>query len=290
MNRRTGEGLNSFKILCLCEGRGFQPLATTGTATATIKPHLPPTTREESHKSQTHLPPPGIIRIKQPMYETDFSILLKNYPMIAEGILTTISVSLLASVLAFALGSFFAYFRTSPLKPVSKVTDFIVLSIRNMPLLILIYLFYKGLPSIHVVWSAYTCGVLALGLYSGCYISDAVISGINAVPKEHFQASKALGLNRFKSFIYVIYPQALRYCVPVLGNQFMSLVKNSSLVSFIAVTDIFYVVFKGISDTYRIYEYFTLAVAVYLVLTGFVLLTVKTLQKIYSIPSPEVVI
>ncbi len=224
------------------------------------------------------------------MYEMDFSILLKNYRMITEGILTTISVSLLAGILAFLLGSVFAYLRTSPAKLISSWTNFIVLCIRNMPLLILIYLFYKGLPSIHLVWSAYTCGVLALGIYSGCYISDAVISGINAVPKEHFQASQALGMNRFKSFVYVVYPQAIRYCVPILGNQFMSLIKNSSLVSFISVTDIFYVVYQGISDTYRIYEYFILAVVLYLILTGFVLFVIKILQKIYTLPSQEVIV
>ncbi|HPT41386.1 MAG TPA: amino acid ABC transporter permease [Candidatus Gastranaerophilaceae bacterium] len=224
------------------------------------------------------------------MYEMDFSTLLKNYPMIIEGILTTISVSLLAGILAFVLGSFFAYFRTSPLNIISKITNFIVLFIRNMPLLILIYLFYKGLPSIHLVLSAYACGILALGLYTGCYISDAIISGINAVPKEHFQASQSLGMSRIKSFIYIIYPQATRYVIPILGNQFMSLVKNSSLVSFIAVTDIFYVVYKGISDTYRIYEYFILAVVLYLFLTGFVLLLTKILQKIYRIPSQEVIV
>lgn len=224
------------------------------------------------------------------MYNLDFSIILDNYRVILDGILTTVVVSILSGVLAFLIGSIFVYFRTSPKKYVQVSANFVVLFIRNMPLLILIYFFYKGLPSLHIVWSAFTCGVLALGIYTGTYISEALLSGINAVPAEHFQASQALGMSRFKSFIYVVYPQSIMHSIPILGSQFMNLIKNSSLVSFISVTDIFYVVYKGISDSYRVYEYFILALVVYLVLTGFVLFVTKVLQRIYKIPSAEVTI
>lgn len=219
------------------------------------------------------------------MYNIDFSILVNGYKIILNGIYITIFVSFVASILAFLLGSIFVYYRTSPIQPIRKFSNFTVACIRNTPLLIVIYLFYKGLPSIGIVFSALTCGILALGMYSAAYISDAIISGMNAIPKENFQASKALGLNRIQSFLYVIYPQALRHSVFILGSQFMNLIKNSSLVSFISVTDIFYVVYKGIADNFRIYEYFILAIVVYCTLTGFVLLVTNILQKIYKFPA-----
>ncbi|MDD3436382.1 MAG: amino acid ABC transporter permease [Candidatus Gastranaerophilales bacterium] len=222
------------------------------------------------------------------MYGLDFSILSENYKTIFAGISMTVLVSSIASVIAFVLGTFFVYFRISPNESVQKIMDFLVSCIRNMPLLILIYLFYKGLPSIGIVFSAFVCGVLALGIYTAAYISDALLSGIYAVPKEHFQASKALGLTRIQSFLYIIYPQALRHCVFILGSQFMNLIKNSSLVSFIAVADTFYVVYKGMADSYRIYEYFILAVVVYGSLTLFVLLVTNILQKNYKLPAAEV--
>lgn len=222
------------------------------------------------------------------MYNLDFSILLKNYTVILNGIYTTILVSIISSVLAFVLGTVFVYFRTSPVKYAQTITNFIISCIRNTPLLIIIYLFYKGLPSIGIVFSALTCGILALGIYTAAYISEALLSGINAVPAEHIQTSKALGFTRFQAFIYIIYPQALRYSTFLLGSQFMTLIKNSSLVSFISVTDIFYVVYKGIADSYRIYEYFILAIVVYCSLTWFVLLVTNILQKVYKIPSMEV--
>lgn len=222
------------------------------------------------------------------MYNLNFSILLQDYKAILSGIYTTIFVSFISSILAFLIGTVFVYLRTSPYKFIEKFTEFFISCIRNTPLLIIIYLFYKGLPSIGLVFSALVCGILALGIYTAAYVSDALLSGINVVPQEHFQASKALGLTRLQSFLYIIYPQALRHSILILGSLFMNLIKNSSLVSFIAVMDIFYVVYRGISDTYRIYEYFTLAIVVYCSLTGFVLLLTNTLQKIYKLPSAEV--
>lgn len=222
------------------------------------------------------------------MYNIDFSILLKDYKIILNGIYMTIFVSFISSFIAFVIGTFFVYFRISPIKFVKKITNFIVACIRNTPLLILIYLFYKGFPAIGIVFSALACGIMALGIYTAAYISDALLSGINAVPQEHFQASKALGLTRCQSFLYIIYPQALRHSIFILGSQFMNLIKNSSLVSFIAVTDIFYVVYKGIADSYRIYEYFILAIILYCSLTGFVLLVTNILNKIFKLPTAEV--
>lgn len=222
------------------------------------------------------------------MYQLDFSILQTEYKTTLDGICTTIIISVISSILAFIFGTLFVYFRTSPEKHIKNMTNFIISCIRNTPLLIIIYLFYKGLPSLNIVLSAFACGILALSIYSAAYISDALLSGINSVPEEHAEAAKALGLTRFQAFINVIYPQALRHSIYILGSQFMNLIKNSSLVSFIAVMDLFYVVYKGISDSYRIYEYFILAIVVYCTLTGFVLLVTNILQKIYKIPSAEI--
>lgn len=222
------------------------------------------------------------------MYIIDFSTILRDYKIILNGIYMTISISLISAFLAFCIGTFFVYFRISSVKFVRETINFFVSCIRNTPLLILIYLFYKGLPAIGIVFSALICGIAALGIYTGAYISDALLSGINAIPKEHFQASKALGLTRWQSFFYIIYPQALRHSIFILGSQFMNLIKNSSLVSFIAITDIFYVVYKGIADSYRIYEYFILAIIVYCSLTGFVLFITNILQRIFKLPAAEV--
>lgn len=222
------------------------------------------------------------------MYNLDFSVLLRDYNVILNGIYITIFISLISSVLAFCIGTAFVYSRTSPIKIFAKTVDFFVSCIRNTPLLIIIYIFYKGLPSIGIVFSAITCGIFALSIYTAAYISDVLLAGMLAVPDEHFQAAKALGFSRLEAFWFIIYPQMLRHSIFILGSQFINLIKNSSLVSFIAVADIFYVTYKGIADSYRIYEYFILAIVVYCSLTGFTLLLTNVLQKIYKIPTAEV--
>lgn len=222
------------------------------------------------------------------MYNFEFSVLSSDYIAILQGIWLTVFISVIASVFAFILGTVFVYFRISPQKLIRNSVDFFVSCVRNTPLLIFIFLFYKGLPTVGIVFSAITCGILGLGIYSAAYISDALLAGVNAVPEEHFQTAKALGLTRFQSFIHVVYPQALRHSTFILGSQFMNLIKNSSLVSFISVADLFYVTYKGIADTFRIYEYFILAIVVYCSLTGLVLLITNKLQKRFAISRVEV--
>ena len=221
------------------------------------------------------------------MYNFDFPVLANDYKAILNGIGLTVVISIAASVLAFLLGTIFVYFRISSRKIIKNSTNFFISCIRNTPLLIIMYLFYKGLPSIGIVFSAIFCGIISLGIYTAAYISDALLSGVNSVPDEHFQTAKALGLTRFQTFIYVVYPQALRHSIFILGSQFMNLIKNSSLVSFIAVADIFYVTYKGIADSFRIYEYFILAIVVYCSLTGIVLLLTNILQKHFAISVTE---
>lgn len=83
--------------------------------------------------------------------------------------------------------------------------------------MIIIYLFYNGLPSIGIVLPAILCGIFALSIYTGAYISDAILAGINAVPKEHSQAAAALGLTRLQIYINIVYPQALRHSIQIIG-------------------------------------------------------------------------
>lgn len=223
------------------------------------------------------------------MYKIDFlSVLTSNYKEIINGIYITIFISVLSSIFAFVLGSVFLFYRTSPIKLVCRSSIFLINCIRNTPLLIIMYLFYKGLPSLNIVFPAITCGIMALSLYTAAYISDALLSGMYAIPDEHFQTASALGLSRWQSFLFVIFPQALRHSILILGSQFMNLVKNSSLVSFITVTDIFYVTYKGIADSYRIYEYFILAIIIYCSLTGIVLLITNLLNKKFKVKMAEV--
>lgn len=220
------------------------------------------------------------------MNNIDFSII--DYKALINGIYLTILISVISAFLAFIIGSIWTYHRISNKKCSKWLADSTLNCVRNTPLLIIIYLFYNGLPSIGIILPAMLCGILALSIYTGAYISDAILAGVNAVPSEHSQAAEALGLTRLQIYIHIIYPQTLRYSIQIIGSQFMNLIKNSSLVSFITVTDVFYVTYKGIADSFRIYEYFILAIIIYCSLTGFTLLITNIIQKKFKIQTQEV--
>ena len=104
---------------------------------------------------------------------------------------------------------------------------------------------------------------------------------------EQHQAARGLGLSKLQAFRLVVFPQALKIVIPPLGSQFINLVKNSSLVSFIAVTDVFYVIYKGAVDDFRFFEFFTIGALIYMVLTGFIAIVSNLIEKSIKIPGLE---
>ena len=169
---------------------------------------------------------------------------LEYTPMIKEAFFNTVSISLISAVCAFIVGVLMALGRQSSVKIVRYPAAVYVEFFRNTPLLIQIFIYYYGLPSLGLDISAYVCGILGLTFYTGAYITEVVRSGLQTIAKEQYEASNALGLSKFQTMWLVIFPQAFRIIIPPLGNQFINLKKNSSLVSFSTVVDTFYVAFR----------------------------------------------
>lgn len=197
------------------------------------------------------------------MYEADFGILLSSIDSIFKGICITFVICSVSSVLAFLIGSIIFFLRWCRVKSLNLLVAGAVEFIRNTPLLVQLYIFYKGLPQVGLFLPPLVCAILALSLYTGVYISETLRSGYSAVPAAQKNAAFALGFNDLQTFVYVIYPQTFRFSILPLGSQFINLVKNSTLASFIAITDLFYVVSQGISDYFRVLEFMVLGVALY---------------------------
>ena len=210
------------------------------------------------------------------MYEIDFSVLISYASEIINGIKTTLYICLLSSVFAFLFGSFLFFLRWQGNRFIRNIVVCFVEVIRNTPLLIQLYILYKGLPQLDIVFSAVNCGIIALSVYTGVYISENIRSGNNAVPPDQKNAAIALGLSNFQTFIYVIYPQAIRNSILPLSSQFINLIKNSTLVSFIAVTDIFYVMYQGAANDFRIVEFMLMGAFLY----GFATLSVSCVANL----------
>jgi polar amino acid transport system permease protein len=150
--------------------------------------------------------------------------------------------------------------------------------IRNTPLLVQLFLIYFVFsPMVNL--SRFASAVLALSLFEGAYASEIIRAGILAVPQGQWEAAKSIGLARYRTYLHVVLPQALRHMTPPLVSQAVSLIKDSALVSTIAIYDL---TMKGqeiIAETYLVFElWFTIA-AIYLLLTLSLSLATQAMEK-----------
>jgi glutamate transport system permease protein len=166
------------------------------------------------------------------------SLVTDNFPLLRDAFLTTLSLSLLAGLLAVVLGTLLAAFRVSPVPPLRGLATFYVEMFRNTPLTVVFFFIIIRLPQIDFSVGFFTGSVLAVGLYTAAFVSEAVRSGINAVSAGQAEASRAIGLTFGQSLREVVLPQAFRTVVPPLGNVWIAMVKNTSIAAGFAVTEL----------------------------------------------------
>jgi aspartate/glutamate/glutamine transport system permease protein len=168
----------------------------------------------------------------------DWSVLRDNAGPLAQGLLVTLEVSALALVVALALGVIVATLRVSPAPALRRIGTAYVEFLRNIPLLVQIFFLYQALPSVGIRMDAFLCGVLGLGVYTSAFVAEAIRSGIAAVPKGQLEAGLSSGMRYTTAMRTIVLPQAIAKTVPPLGNTTLNLIKNSSLVSTIAMLDV----------------------------------------------------
>lgn len=194
-------------------------------------------------------------------------VLLNNLDAFGSGLRLTIALALTSFAGALAIGLLIAAFRVSPVPPLRAAGAFYVETIRNIPPLVLLLVFYFGFPNIGIVYSEFVSAALILAVYTGAFVGEAVRSGINTVSRGQAEAARAIGLTFSQALGLVVMPQALRSVVPPMGNLFIALVKNTSLASVISVAELTFVSKRLITDTAEgLLVFFGTALA-YLVLT-----------------------
>lgn len=218
------------------------------------------------------------------MYEIDINAVIKALPYILNGIKVTVFISVISSVLALVIGIITIFFRSQNLSFLKPLSVIYVELVRNTPLLIQLYIWYKGLPNIGINLSPILCGILALSFYTGAFISEVFRSGINSIADEQHEAARGLGLSNLQTFSLIVFPQAIRIIIPPLGSQFINLIKNSSLVSFIAVSDVFYIIYRESVTDFRFLEFFIAGAVIYMLLTGIVALMTNLLEHKFKMP------
>lgn len=195
-----------------------------------------------------------------------------------KGLLVTLKVSAIALILSSLFGLVTAICRLSGSFTARAVARVYLETIRNTPLLVqLFFIYFVFAPMVDL--SRFASAVLALSLFEGAYASEIIRAGILSVSRSQWEAAGSIGLNRYRTYRHVVLPQALRHMTPPLVSQAVSLIKDSALVSTIAIYDL---TMKGqeiIAETYLVFElWFTIA-AIYLTLTLTLSLATRTMEK-----------
>ena len=199
-------------------------------------------------------------------YQLDLSIITRNLPLFLKGVFLTVEISFFAIVIGLAVGILAAVARTSRLRIIQAIGAIYVEVFRNTPLLIQIFIIFFGLPGLGIKLSPYVSGLTALVLYVGAYNTEVIRAGLEAVPRGQIEAAKSLGFTGVQTFLYVILPQTFQISLPALGNNWVALVKNSSLVSVIGMVELTWVTFDLNALTFRSFELFGTATILYLIL------------------------
>ncbi|MDM5337649.1 amino acid ABC transporter permease [Fictibacillus enclensis] len=197
----------------------------------------------------------------------DFTILTNNLDTYMQGFGNTLKASLLALIFSFILGVIIAVMRISPMKVLQGAGTAYVEFVRNIPLILILFIFYYGLPSLGMVLSGFQAGTIALSIYTAAFIAEAIRAGILSVDKGQMEAGRSSGLTYIQTMRYIILPQAIKIVIPPLGNQFINLVKNSSILGVVAGLDLMYFGDSISSATYVVFDVYIFVAVFYLILT-----------------------
>ena len=222
---------------------------------------------------------PLLMKKEEGAFVPDFSILSNNIDLYLEGFKYTLLSSLIALIGSFILGIIIAVMRIAPIRVLNWIGATYVEFIRNIPLVLIAFAFYFAFPVIGVTLSGFVAGTTALTIYTAAFIAEAIRAGILSVPKGQMEAARSSGLTYVQAMYHVILPQAIKIVIPPLGNQFLNLVKNSSILGIIAGADLMYQGDLISTRTFVTFDVYIFVGMFYLLLTVPLSVGVRHLEK-----------
>jgi len=197
-------------------------------------------------------------------YVFQFGIVWDHLPQLLNGAWLTIRLSVAAFLIGLALAVVLAFFRTSGSRIVRVAITAYVDFIRNTPFLVQLFIIYFSLPAIGIRMEAVTAALVGMALNFSGYATEIVRSGIDAVPKSQIEAGYSLGFDRLQIFRHIVVFPALRTVYPALASQFILLMLGSSIVAAISAEELTAVTNSLQSTTFRSFEFYFVATAMYL--------------------------
>ncbi len=197
----------------------------------------------------------------------DLGFIAKWGPFILGGAGITILLSVVSIVLATGLAIVGAIGRTSANPYINGVASLYVSLVRGTPLIVQIFFIYFGLPQLGIVLPSIPAGIIALSFNYGAYMTEIFRAGIQAVPRGQREAAEALGMPERRVMSRIVLPQAFRIVIPAIGNDFVAMIKDSALVSTIAVQELLWRASQVGTQNFRSLEALLIAAAVYWAMT-----------------------
>ncbi len=199
------------------------------------------------------------------VYDFNLRVLYPYLPTLGWGAVQTLEISALAILLSFPLGLIGALMRISGSRVLRGAATTYVEVVRNIPLLVVLYVLFYVLPLYKVPINAFTAGVLGLTINSTAFAIEIFRGGFSAIPAGQYEAARAQGHGRAAIFRLIVVPQVFRIVLPSLGNQLVSVVLGSAQASIIGVGELTYQTQSIGSKTFRYFELFTIAALFYIV-------------------------
>ena len=210
----------------------------------------------------------------------DFSPVWDGWRELAHGTLLTVEITAGAIALGCLVGLAVGLGRLDPQRRLVYVacTAYVSL-IRGTPLLVQLFIWFFGLPHFGINLPAFFCGVVGMGMYSGAYVSEIVRGAIQSIDRGQMEAARSLGMPYRMAMREIVIPQAVVRMIPPLGNEFIALIKNSSLVSLLTIADVMHEGQKIISTSYRSLEVYLAIALIYFVLTNLTGLVLRGAER-----------
>lgn len=206
----------------------------------------------------------------------ELAINYKEYYLI--GIRVTLSLSLISLFLGTILGSLISIFKLSKSKILSCLASIYIEIVRGTPMMVQIAVVYFGSYVIGMDMSGFTAALLAVSLNSAAYVAEIIRSGIQSIDKGQWEASKSLGLSNLQTLTHIILPQAIKNILPALGNEFVTLIKETSVASTIGVADLMNASSKVQAASFKAFNTLIIVAVIYFILTFSLSKLVKILE------------
>ncbi|MCP4286320.1 MAG: amino acid ABC transporter permease [Gammaproteobacteria bacterium] len=217
-------------------------------------------------------------------YHLNFNLVWRHFDRLYLGLLRGIGIAVISILIGIVIGLVLALVYTRSHRVLRGMVALYVEFIRNVPLLLLVYLIFYGVPSIGgFAYGATTSFIITLALYSGANLVEIFRAGLDAIPESLIDAGKAIGLTSFQRLLWVQLPTMFRIVLPSLGNAFISLFKDTSLAAVIAVPELTYGAQWINFNTFRVVEVYMVVTPMYLVTGYAITFVLQRIERKYSL-------